>query len=97
VEDTYLSKQDEFVERRIRRRGQNDSYSYLLFETKLTNDNIIETKRRIKSREYLSMYELRDKERRSIKKSKCTFVWNNITYNIEKFEIPDNEFVQCIL
>ena len=41
-------------------------------------NKLIETKRRIRSREYMSLYEKRDLKRLTVKKTKNIFIWKKM-------------------
>lgn len=98
VEDTFLEKVSMSSTRdcRVRRRGQNDSYTYLYFETKtFAQGKDSEIRKRINAREYIDLMSQKDVKRQSVAKTRCVFFWNKENYILEEFHVRDLTF--CLL
>lgn len=98
VEDTFLNKVSLQSTRdcRVRRRGQNDSYTYLYFETKMFDQGkVSEIRKRINAREYIDLMTQKDVNRQSVSKTRCVFFWNSENYILEEFHVRDLTF--CLL
>lgn len=63
-EDFLEPGSNDIVERSVERRGFKDRYMYILKTQKMTNNNVIRTKRNISAHEYLQYLEQKDKTRK---------------------------------
>lgn len=98
VEDTFLIKASQNSTRdcRVRRRGQNDSYTYLYFETKKFGEGKeSEIRKRINAREYIDLMSQKDTNRHTVRKTRCVFFWKNENYILEEFQVRHLTF--CLL
>lgn len=90
IEQTYLKAKDGSVPR-IRKRGQNGSFTYTYTIKKYLGDGKnIEKERMISSREYLNFLPLSDKNYQSIKKIRYCFLYKNQYFELDEFKNPKN-------
>ncbi|EGR29592.1 hypothetical protein IMG5_152760 [Ichthyophthirius multifiliis] len=93
---------------KLRKRGQNGAFSYVhTIRQKTDNKDLrCEVKSSITAREYINLYERRNNAYQPIKKERITFLYDKISYILEKFDgiillryVSDIEvsynFVQC--
>jgi len=82
------------LKKKIRKRGQKDSFSYThsvtLYDYDFVNasnyrNDGIETKKQITAREYLFLQERRDKSRVTLNKIRQCFIWEGQHYFIDTF------------
>jgi predicted ATPase len=78
LEDTFIERKANQYTTRLRKRGQKGSFFYQQYMINATKEGKIfstkEIKKLINSREYLALYDLRDKNRAPIKRVRQTFV-----------------------
>ncbi len=87
IEQTYLLSTEGIA--RIRKRGQQGSYSYTYTVKKfLAPGKNIELERTISGREYLNFLNQQDPERLSIVKKRTCFLWKNQYYELDQFLNP---------
>ena len=88
IVQTYLKSPSENVEIRLRKRGQNGSYSfYLTQKTDLGNGmKRIETERKISHREYISNLSQIDPKSIPIVKKRICFVYKNRCFKVDVFD-----------
>lgn len=88
IVQTYLESDYNNVEIRLRKRGQNGSFSYYLTQkTDLGNGTKrIETERKISSREYFSLLYRQDPQSTPIVKKRICFVYKNRCFKVDVFD-----------
>jgi len=96
MEDTYIKSNDPRVERKLRKRGQKGSYTYIysvtqykkpiedITATEFTNDGI-EKKRQITAREFIALQEEKDPKRKPLDKYRQCFIYEGNHYFIDTF------------
>jgi CYTH domain-containing protein/predicted ATPase len=88
IEQTYLLGQ-EGLEARLRRRGQHGSYTYTYtLKRPVALGQRVEIARQITGREYLSLLCQSDPARRTIKKRRRVFLWENRYFEWDIFVDP---------
>lgn len=88
---TYLRSDDPFVERRIRQRGDGNSYAYIYTEKRnISAISRQETERRISKDEYLAL--LMEGEK-SILKNRFCFVHKNQYFELDMYQNWENEAI----
>jgi len=83
VEETYLISQDS--EEKVRRRGQNGSFSYVHHVRKTVNGQRVEKKTQISARDYMTHLDRADSKRQTLIKKRVSFIWDIHRYNIDTF------------
>jgi CYTH domain-containing protein/predicted ATPase len=88
IEQIYLLS-PEGLEVRLRRRGQNGSYTYTHTVRKpVAAGQRVEIKHQIMGREYLSLLAQADPARRPIRKRRRVFLWRNQYFELDTFIDP---------
>lgn len=83
---TYLTKKDANVERRIRQCGKQGDYIFYYTEKQyLTGISRIEKERMISEKEYLDLLTEADTQKRQILKNRFCFVWNNTYFELDVY------------
>lgn len=79
VEETFLiPASKDVIESKIRRRGKNDSYTYVLEQRFEQDKQRIQKKRQITAREYIGLLEQQDPNKQKICKKRQTFIFNSL-------------------
>ncbi len=91
ITQTYL-KSDPGSTVRLRKRGWDGSYVYTLrTKTQVSDDECIETERKISPYQYVTMLQQADTSRQTIQKLRKTFVWEKQYFELDTFlERDDN-------
>lgn len=88
IEQTYLKTSDGTYAR-IRKRGQNGSYTYFYTLKKtISPGHRIEEEHQISPREYASYLASADPSMQTIVKTRTCFLWNSQYYELDKFISP---------
>lgn len=88
IDQTYLLA-SEGSEARVRRRGQDGSYTYThTLKTPRAPGERVEIEHQISPREYLAFLEERDPSRRTIRKRRRCFLWNNEYFELDFYLEP---------
>lgn len=91
---TYLSSDEKDVEKRIRQRGLNGSYSYYYTEKRKVSDIArYEKERRISEKEYLHLMTKWDTKTHPVKKTRYCFVWNNLYFELDIYPYWDDRAI----
>eukprot|EP01017_Pseudomicrothorax_dubius_P028852 TRINITY_DN3457_c0_g1_i7.p1 TRINITY_DN3457_c0_g1~~TRINITY_DN3457_c0_g1_i7.p1 ORF type:complete len:344 (-),score=67.54 TRINITY_DN3457_c0_g1_i7:84-1115(-) len=86
VEDTFLMTDSDQRRLRIRKRGQNGQFAYILQEETYTkNGEKIVVTRRIASREYLGLSKERDQSRKTLVIKRRCFLWEGQYYIVDTY------------
>lgn len=100
IDDTFLPARDDKTENRIRKRGQKGSFFYeqainsyprSLDGSEYQGDGV-ERKKQITAREYLTLMETKDKERKTIEKVRQGFLWQGKYLFIDSFLNVDEPY-----
>lgn len=84
---TYLTTNDNTVERRIRQRGIQGSYSYYFTEKQeISAMKRVERERRISQNEYLNLLTEADTTLRQIAKKRICFIYKNQYFELDMYE-----------
>lgn len=90
IYQTYLLPQENGVELRIRKRGENGHYLYFVTEKhKLVGAQRVEFERQITPTEYLELMQTADPKRQTIHKLRRCFVWDNQYFELDTFISPE--------
>jgi len=92
VEETYIGKQNPLDENKIRRRGQHDAFTYVHHaRTYDAKDKKVRTdrKRQITAREFVTMMDLKNKDKITTIKKRVCFMWDRQYFIIDRFENVD--------
>uniref|UniRef100_T1ILT8 Uncharacterized protein n=1 Tax=Strigamia maritima TaxID=126957 RepID=T1ILT8_STRMM len=85
----YLTSLNPKLQARLRKRGQNSHWSYTNTIRRLEfNNQIIEVKTQITSREYQNMLAQRDANHHKIYKTRRCFLWNNQYFQLDIYREP---------
>ncbi|MDO5557326.1 MAG: AAA family ATPase [Clostridia bacterium] len=88
---TYLHSEDPLIERRIRQRGEGNSFSYYYTEKKTLSNLVRQEKERlITQREYISLLIEGEK---SIRKDRYCFLFKNQYFELDIYPKWDNEAI----
>jgi CYTH domain-containing protein/predicted ATPase len=88
IEQTYLKTTDG-SEARVRRRGQHGSYTYThTIKWPRAAGERIELQRPISGRDYVGLLTQADPARRTIRKRRRCFLWQNQYFELDRFEEP---------
>jgi len=76
VTELFLPSKDD-VEIKIRKRGQNGTYTYMSSISERKNDGyLLETKKILTAREFNIMISQKDEKRMPLEKERKSFIWN---------------------
>jgi len=92
VEETYIGKQNILVENKIRRRGQHDAFTYVhhaRFYDAKDKKVRIDKKRQLTAREFVTMMDLKNKDKKTTIKKRVCFMWDRQYFIIDRFENVD--------
>jgi CYTH domain-containing protein/predicted ATPase len=88
IEQTYLLAPDNH-EARVRRRGQDGSYTYThTIKTPALDGGRVESERQISPREYVVLLLQADPTRRTIRKRRRCFLWENQYFELDIYDDP---------
>lgn len=86
IVQTYLIRQSEDIERRIRQRGSYGDYSYYYTEKKVVGSGTREEKeRKISEREYLTLFMESDTEKHQIRKDRYCFIYKDRYFELDVY------------
>lgn len=88
IDQTYLIAEDGW-EARVRRRGQNGAYTYTHTRKRIVAaGQRVEIERQITGREYIALVAQADPKRRTIRKRRRVFLWENQYFEWDLFAEP---------
>eukprot|EP00736_Rhodelphis_marinus_P004672 Rmarinus@m.28424 len=87
VRETFLITTDG-TEAKVRRRGQNGSYTYVHSVRRFIDDQRVELKRPINGRIYVSLLSQADAEREPVEKRRRCFLYSNHYFILDEFLNP---------
>lgn len=85
----YLISANPKIQLRVRKRGQDKtfSYQYTIRKTE-SNDQSVELRRQITRREYKNYEAQRDMTHEKVKKKRRCFLWRNFYFQLDEYEQP---------
>lgn len=84
----YLLSDDPNVQTRIRKRGQNDRWSYTSTVRRRINGSVVETKLTLTKREYEHLYTQRDHSRCTTYKKRMCFNYERTYFQLDIYQRP---------
>jgi CYTH domain-containing protein len=85
----HLKPIDINIQERLRKRGQQDYYTYVLStRTVLTDGSTLETRRQISDREYQNLLLRADRTRLTVHKTRRCFIWNHQYFQLDIYHRP---------
>lgn len=94
IVQTYLVPNKNDVERRVRKRGTQDSYTYYLTtKTQINNLKRFEVEERITQKEYLTLLGQADPLTSTIVKKRICFVYKSQYFEIDLFSFSDDKAI----
>ena len=89
IVQTYLRTAKAGVEKRIRKRMQNNASIYTYTEKqKVGHGARLEKEQIISDREYARLYTERDRSRKDVKKLRYSFIWENQYFQLDRIDSP---------
>lgn len=89
IEQTYLESANEREVHRVRKRGQNGTYTYTHTVKKhISPGKNVEVERTISGREYLSYLSCQKQNSVVVRKKRTCFLWENQYFELDRFESP---------
>ncbi|XP_062517089.1 TRPL translocation defect protein 14-like isoform X2 [Corticium candelabrum] len=92
VIQNYLKSPDDNIQERLRKRGQNSHYTYMVSRrTSLSDGSVLETRRQINDREYQDLLLQADRTRFTAYKLRRCFIWNHQYFQMDVYQEPCHE------
>lgn len=85
----YLTSSNPKIQLRLRKRGQGNTYTYQYTIREARSDGqVVELRRQISHRDYLSLLSQRDSSRYTVHKTRRCFLWQNFYFQLDMYLEP---------